>query len=86
MDEIKKEINEIKLRNQRVEADKAWETSSARKISIAIVTYLFMTILFYSLGDARPYVSSLVPTCGYLLSTLGLSLIKRLWLERLYKK
>lgn len=27
VDELKKEIEEIKLRNKKVESDKAWETS-----------------------------------------------------------
>ena len=30
----------IEQRNSRVEADKAWETSWARKVSIAFVTYI----------------------------------------------
>ena len=32
MEELKKELDEIKLRNKRVELDKKWETSYTRKI------------------------------------------------------
>ena len=38
MENLKKEIEEIKLRNKRVELDKRWETSSTRKICIALLT------------------------------------------------
>ena len=38
--ELKKEIEEIKIRNKRVEKDKEWETSYTRKICIAILTYM----------------------------------------------
>lgn len=37
---IQKEINQIKERNKKVEADKAWETSLSRKILIAILIYI----------------------------------------------
>ena len=40
MKELEKEIELIKMRNKRVEADKAWETSWTRKICIAVLTYL----------------------------------------------
>jgi len=36
---LKIEIEKIKGRNRRVEADKAWETSLTRKILIAVLTY-----------------------------------------------
>lgn len=35
MDNIEKEINSIKERNQKVEADKAWEKSFTRMFFIA---------------------------------------------------
>jgi hypothetical protein len=39
-------IEEIKKRNERVELDKAWETSWARKFLIAVLTY-FVIVLFF---------------------------------------
>ncbi len=80
--ELEKEIEAIKLRNQKVEADKSWETSTFRKVSIAVVTYLFMTAFFFMLGVDKPYINSLVPTFGYLLSTLTLGLLKSYWINR----
>jgi len=78
---IEKEIDAIKARNKRVEIDKAWETSLFRKVSITIITYMFMTGLFLVLGVDKPYLNSLVPTFGYLLSTLTLSLLKDIWVK-----
>ncbi len=75
------EIEQIKARNSRVELDKAWETSSFRKVSIAIITYLFMTVFFYTIGVDKPYINSLVPTFGYLLSTMTLGVIKNIWIK-----
>lgn len=46
IEELEKEIPQIKERNKRVEADKAWETSTSRKIIIAIATYIVITIPF----------------------------------------
>ena len=80
--EIISEIEQIKLRNSRVELDKSWETSNFRKISIAVVTYMFMTVFFYTIGVDMPYINSLVPTFGYLLSTLTLGVIKNIWIKR----
>lgn len=48
MEELKQEIEQIKQRNIRVEADKARETSRTRKLSIAILTYAVIVIFFYT--------------------------------------
>lgn len=46
MEELVKEIEQIKQRNHRVELDKAWETSAIRKLCICVLTYLW----FYSIN------------------------------------
>jgi uncharacterized membrane protein YccC len=76
-----KEINEIKQRNKRVELDKAWETSLARKIIIAILTYIVIVIFFYFANLPKPFINSIVPTLAFLLSTLSLPLFKKIWLN-----
>jgi len=43
---LKKEIAEIKERNKRVEADKAWETSNTRKLIIFVLTYIVISVFF----------------------------------------
>lgn len=80
MEELKKEIEEIKERNKRVELDKKWETSFTRKICIAVLTYI-VVICYTSLIDKinNVFLSSLVPVIGFTLSTLSLRVIRKVW-------
>jgi len=78
---LQQQIDEIKARNRRVEADKKRETSRARKIIIAVLTYAVIVLFFYFAELPKPFVNSIVPTLGFLLSTLGLGLFKNLWIK-----
>lgn len=82
----KKEIEKIKERNARVEIDKAWETSWARRGIIAILTYLVIVLFFVSAGIVNPFINAIVPTIGFLLSTLSLTFFKKVWLKKYRKK
>ena len=73
------EIKKIQDRNKKVELDKAWETSKTRKISIAVLTYLVMVSVMYSLGMDRPFIGAVIPTLGFMLSTFSLDFIKTFW-------
>ena len=83
---LDQEINKIKERNFRVEADKAWETSLFRKIIIAILTYVIIVLFFYFADLPNPFINAIVPTIGFLLSTSSLSIFKKLWIKFWYKK
>ncbi|MBI1971072.1 hypothetical protein HYS47_04960 [Candidatus Woesearchaeota archaeon] len=83
---VRREIERIHARNQRVEADKAWETSWTRKIIIAVLTYFIVVLFFYAAGLPKPLINSIVPTIGFLLSTFSLSFFKKMWLEYCYKR
>ncbi len=76
---LKEEIQKLKARNLEKDQNKAWETSFIRKILIAVLTYFVMIILMGSIGVDDPEVNAIVPTLGFLLSTLSLSLVKSLW-------
>lgn len=82
LQQIKNEIEQIKQRNARVEADKAWETSFSRKILVAVLTYIVIVLLFLVAGLPKPFINALVPTAGFLLSTLSIPFFKKLWLKR----
>ena len=69
-------------RNSKVSADKAWEVSYARRFIIAFITYIFASILLCALGNNAFLLNALVPTAGYLLSTLTLPWAKQAWLRR----
>jgi uncharacterized protein YndB with AHSA1/START domain len=80
------QIDEINARNQRVEADKAWETSLARKSIIALLTYA-MVVLFFSFADLpSPFINAIVPSIGFLLSTFSIPIFKKLWTKHWHKK
>lgn len=81
MDDLQKQINEIKQRNTRVEADKARETSRARKIIIVILTYIVIVIFLYSAKLPQPRLNAIVPSIAFILSTLGFGIIKQLRLK-----
>jgi hypothetical protein len=80
LNDLEKEIENIKERNKRVELDKRWETSWTRKICICILTYIVVIIYYYVI---RKYdnilLSSLVPVIGFTLSTLSLKYIRKIW-------
>jgi len=86
IEEIQKEINLIKERNKKVEADKAWEVSVFRVISVVIMTYLITAVVFYFIGVNNFLLNALIPTVGFYLSTQSLPFIKRWWLDEFYKK
>ena len=83
---LEKRIEAIELRNSKVEADKAWETSWTRKISIAILTYLVVVSYLHFVIGIEPWLNALVPVVGFLLSTLTISYLKRLWIENRARK
>lgn len=80
--DIQKEIREIKKRNARVEADKAGETSWTRKIIILLLNYVVMVIFFFSAELPKPWVNSIVPALAFVLSTLSLPYLKKMWLNK----
>ena len=80
MEELKNEIEEIKRRNARVELDKKWETCMTRKVCIAVLTYIVVIIYSALISKtANVFLSSLVPVMGFLLSTLSLKAVRKVW-------
>lgn len=80
---IEQEIAAIKERNKRVEADKAWEISWLRKLLIVVTTYTIACITLYTIGVNDFYISAIMPTVGFILSTLSFNLIKRWWIKKI---
>lgn len=84
-EQLKREIETIKTRNKKVEADKAWETSFSRKVLIAILTYFVVVLFFFVANLAKPFVNAIVPTLGFILSTLTVPIFKKFWLNKIYR-
>lgn len=82
-DELERQIIEIKERNKRVELDKKWETSYTRRIFIMVLTYFVVVIYSLMIQNTNSiWLSSLVPVIGFLLSTLSLKMIRKIWEKR----
>ena len=84
LNSLEKDINEIKERNKRVEGDKAWEISWFRRIVIALMTYIVVVLFLWVINVGNHWLNALVPTGGFVLSTLSLPFIKRWWVENRY--
>lgn len=80
--QLENEIELIKQRNLCVEGDKAWEQSLFRRLLIVAVTYIIASIVMYAIGVTNYFLNALIPTVGYLLSTLSLPPIKRWWINK----
>ena len=85
--DLEKRVSEIEARNKRVELDKKWETSFTRRISICILTYIVVLLFSYFVNKSNNiFLSSLVPVIGFALSTLSVSLIRKIWLNVINKR
>ena len=83
---MRKDIEKIKDRNKKVESDKAWETSKTRKLIIALMTYIIIVVFLWSIKAPNPWLNAIVPTVGFILSTLTLPFFKKFWINNIYKK
>ncbi|MFA5134630.1 MAG: hypothetical protein WC505_02465 [Patescibacteria group bacterium] len=81
IDELQLQINEIKERNRKVEADKAWETNWIRRVIIFVLTYLVIVVFFIFTELPNPLLNAIVPALAFVLSTFTLSLFKKIWLK-----
>ncbi|MCD4740535.1 hypothetical protein K8R43_05090 [archaeon] len=86
IEELEKEIKEIKQRNKVVEGNKSWETSWARKIVIFVLTYIAISAYFYFAQLPDPFLNAVVPAFAFVLSTLTLPFFKKHWLKSMYNQ
>ena len=82
LNKLESTIDSIIKRNARVELDKKWETSITRFLCVTAVTYVTINLLLWTIGGPYPPVHALVPTCGYMLSTLTFRKVKEIWTRR----
>jgi hypothetical protein len=81
LSKIEQAIQSLNERNIRVEAEKSWEVSFFRKALITIITYVIASLVLYIIGAQNFFLSALIPTVGYILSTQSLPVIKRWWIR-----
>lgn len=79
---LEERVAAIEERNNRVEADKGWETSFVRRAGIALVTYLVIGCTLIAIGNDNPWINAIVPVLGFLLSTLAMQFLRKLWQKK----
>ena len=83
---LEERIEKIEERNNKVESDKAWETSYTRKILLAAFTYIAIALYLKFIVRIDPWINAIVPSVGFLLSTLTLPYFKKLWSKYIFRK
>lgn len=83
---LEQRIEKLEQRNQRVEADKSWETSWTRRIAIMAATYFVVSSYLYFVVKIDPWINAVVPVIGFFLSTLTISAIKKWWVDQRMEK
>jgi len=82
LQQLEQEIERIKARNRKVEADKAWELSGTRTAFISVTTFILLYVFFRLNQSEAAFINALISTVTYLLSTFTYGLLKSWWLKR----
>jgi len=85
IDELKERIERIESRNKNVELNKAWETSYTRRFLLILFVYLAIALYLKFIVGINPWINAVVPSIGFLLSTLTLPFFKTFWKKYIYK-
>lgn len=86
LEDLERRIEAIEKRNSRVETDKAWQDSLFRRGLLLIFTYLALGFYMQAINIEDPWLSAVIPSVGFLLSTLTLPFLKNLWIKYIFKK
>lgn len=79
IESLEREVSDLRKRNLRVEADKKWETSWMRRVLVAVLTYFVIVLFFWVSKLGNSFVNAIVPTIGFILSTLSMSLFRKMY-------
>ena len=82
IDQLERRVKAIEQRNAQVTSDKSWETSAVRRGSIAVLTYFVVVVYLFFINNPSPFIHAIVPVLGYLLSTLALARIEKIWMNK----
>ena len=89
MDKLRKleeKIEKIEARNKKVETDKSWEVSFTRRVLLFVFTYVSIGLYLNVIQIKDPWLNAIVPSIGFLLSTLTLPFFKEIWLKKQGRK
>ncbi len=85
VENLKREMDLIKKRNEKVEINKKWETSFTRRFLLILFTYLAIGFYLSAIKISNPWLNAIVPAVGFMLSTLTLPFFKRIWIKKNYQ-
>ena len=80
--ELRKEVEAIKARNARVEADKDWETSKTRTAFISAITFGLVYGFSLLTNQDQALLNSLIAVAAYWISTESYGILKNWWLRK----
>ena len=81
MENLEERVRKIEERNEKVEVDKAWETSFARRLILMIFSYLVVAIFFQIIGVVNPWINAIVPALAFMIQKLSMPFLKRMWMK-----
>jgi hypothetical protein len=84
--ELAQRVEKIEERNRLVETNKAWETSITRRLILLFLTYLAIGIYLNVINVSQPWLNAIVPSVGFMLSTLTLPFFKSFWQKYIFRK
>jgi hypothetical protein len=79
--DLEKRLQKIESRNRQVEISKAWEISLTRRVILVVFTYLSVGLYMSVIGVTNPWLNAIIPSLGFLLSTLTLPFFKSIWVK-----
>lgn len=82
LESLTKDVEQIKERNRRVELDKKWEVSITRRFLLVAFTYLSIGLYMTVIGIEDAWLNAIIPSVGFLLSTLTLPFFKNRWMSK----
>lgn len=80
-EDLRRDVDELRARNLRVEREKAWETSWTRRILITAATWLGAWLWLRQMGVEHAERQAVLPSGAYAVSTLSLPVLRRLWIR-----
>lgn len=81
MESLEQRVLNIEERNKRVERDKAWERSWARRGLLALFSYIAVGAYLQAINIERPWINAIVPAAAFMIQTLALPFFKDGWLK-----
>ncbi|MBI4034017.1 MAG: hypothetical protein HY378_00515 [Candidatus Brennerbacteria bacterium] len=81
METLEQRIQRIEERNRKVEAEKGWETSWARRGLLTAFTYIAIGVYMWAIDISKPWLNAVIPAVAFMLSTLTMPFFKKIWLK-----